>query len=181
MIVVVFVIGVLASHQAPGFAAWRDEQRLEAAIRHLAGEVQRACSLAIASGRGHALAFDASARDLGWRAAADEDGDGVGSADLASGRDLWLGPWSRLSGRFPGVEPGRPGGVPTVAGGAVDRDGLAFGRGSLVACGADGGVRSGTLYLRASGRGAALRLYGPTGRQSLWWWGSEGGDWARLR
>ncbi len=83
---------------------------------------------------------------------------------------------------FPGVEGGRPPAVPTVLGGAADRDGLAFGGSKVVSCAPTGGARSGTLYLRSSsGDAAALRIYGPTGRITLWWWNESLADWDELR
>jgi len=181
-LVVLALVGVLAMQAAPGFVVWRQQQQLEGAIRHLALEMARVCARAVASGRTHALRFDASGEELRWVAAVDGDGDGVSVADLDAGVDATLGAEASLGRSFPGVLPGRPPGVPTVAGGAADRNGLAFGRSPVVSCSATGGARSGTLYLRSvAGNAAALRVYGPTARLSLWWWEGDKSAWHRLR
>ncbi len=181
-LVVVALLGILAIHSAPSFVDWRRQQQLEGAIRHLALEIARVCARAVASGRTHALRFDASGEELRWVAAVDGDGDGVSVADLDSGVDVTVGAEASLSRNFPGVLPGRPVGVPTVSGGAADRAGLAFGRSPVVSCSPTGGARSGTLYLRSvSGSAAALRVYGATARLSLWWWEPDSLAWHRLR
>jgi type II secretory pathway pseudopilin PulG len=182
ILVVLAMLGIVALQAAPGFVAWRQRQRLDAAVREAGLQLGRACALAAASGRTHAVQFEAGGNDLGWVLVADGDGDGVSAADVAAGVDAPIDAAVRLSVAFPGVTPGRPAGVPTVAGGAADTHGLAFGGAGTVSCSAEGGARSGTLYLSAAGRqAAALRVYGPTARLSLWWWESPPGAWLRLR
>lgn len=182
ILVTLALVGILAIHSAPSFVVWRQQQQLEGAVRHLALEIARVCARAVASGRTHAVRFDASGEELLWVAAVDGDGDGVSVADLDAGIDATLGAEVSLGRSFPGVLPGRPAGVPTVAGGAADRSGLAFGRSPVVSCSPTGGARSGTLYLRsAAGSAAALRIYGATARISLWWWEADGLGWHRLR
>lgn len=179
-LVVVALIGIVVLPAVPSFVAWRQRQRLDAAVRHLAQEIARACAFAAASGRTHGVLFDASAVDLRWALAVDGDGDGLTSADLDDGTDPAIAAPQRLSRRFPGLLPGRPPGVPTVAGGAADRDGMAFGGATAVSCSADGGARAGTLYLHSGWRhAAALRVYGPTARLTLWWWDAAAGRWIR--
>jgi len=179
-LVVVALIGVMVLPAVPSFVAWRQRQRLDAALRHLAEEIARACAFAAASGRTHGVRFDASAAELGWVLVADGDGDGLTSADLDDGTDPAIRATASLTRRFPGLLPGRPPGVPTVAGGAADRHGMAFGSATAVSCSADGGARSGTLYLRSGrGDGAALRVYGPSARLTLWWWDATAGRWVR--
>ncbi len=181
-LVVLALVGILAMQAAPGFVVWRQQQQVEGAIRHLALEMARVCARAVASGRTHALRFHALGEEFRWVAAVDGDGDGVSVADLDAGVDATLGAEASLARNFPGVLPGRPAGVPTVLGGAADRAGLAFGRSPVVSCSPTGGARSGTLYLRsAAGSAAALRVYGPTARLSLWWWEGDRPAWRRLR
>jgi type II secretory pathway pseudopilin PulG len=175
------VLGVLSLLTAPSLVVWRQQQQLESAVRHLALQLTHACARAVASGRTHGLALEPSTADLSWFTAVDGDGDGLSSADLNAGVDVPIDAGARLARRFPGVTPGRPAGVPTVAGGAADRFGLAFGRSRIISCSPAGGARAGTLYLRTQrGDAAALRVYGPTARLTLWWW-EPGEGWARLR
>ncbi len=176
------VLGILALYGAPSFVRWRQQQEVEAAARHLELLLTRVCVAAVASGRIHGVQFDPDGADLHWVAVVDGDGDGVTSADLAANVDVALEAWSSLGMLFPGVKGGRPPAVPTVLGGAADRDGLAFGGSEVVSCAPTGGARSGTLYLRSSsGDAAALRIYGPTGRITLWWWNESLADWDELR
>lgn len=176
------VLGILVFSGAPSFVRWRQQQAVEAAVRHLELLFTRVCAAAVASGRIHAVQFDRDGADLRWVAVVDGDGDGVTRADLAAHVDVPLEAWSSLGMLFPGVEPGRPSAVPTVLGGAADRDGLAFGRSEVVSCAPTGGARSGTLYLRSrNGDAAALRIYGPTGRFTLWWWNGPRAEWNELR
>jgi hypothetical protein len=110
----------------------------------------------------------------------DGDGDGVSEGDFTAGIDLPVDDPVDLQRRHPGVEAGRPAGVPTVLGGAADVDGLAFGPSKIVSCTPAAAARSGTLYLRSRyGDGAALRLYGATARMSAWWWDTGTGSWRR--
>lgn len=182
ILVALVLLGVIALHAGPAFVAWRQRQRLDAAVRDAGLQLGRACALAAASGRTHALHFEVEGDDLVWVLVADGDGDGVAADDLASGVDPQIDAAVRLSVNFPGLAPGRPAGVPTVAGGAADDQGLAFGGSGTVSCSADGGARSGTLYLRGRNvQAAAMRVYGPTARLSLWWWEGRSGAWLRLR
>lgn len=181
-LVVVTLLGILVLYAAPGFGAWRQRTLLEAAVRHLSHEVGRACAFAAASGRTHGLLLDADAADLRWVLIADGDGDGISAADVGGGVDAAVAAEGRLRTGFAGILPDRPTGVPTVAGGAAGRHGVAFGSFPVVSCAAGGGARAGTVYLRsARGDAAALRVYGPTARLSLWWWKAGGGAWTRMR
>ena len=181
-LVVVALIGIIATYAAPGFSAWRQRARLEAAVRRLSLETGRACAFAAASGRTHGLLLDADATDLRWVLIADGDGDGLSPADVDAGIDAAVAAESRLRTVFPGIIPGRPTGVPTVGGGAGGVHGVAFGSSSIVSCSPQAGARAGTVYLRSMRQdAAALRVYGPTARLSLWWWASDRGAWTRMR
>ncbi len=174
------LLGVLAMYGASTMLRWRQQQRLEGALRHLAHAVTRTCALAVASGRIHGLRFVSASGELRWTTLVDGDGDGIGQADFAAGIDVPLDAEVTLGRRHAGIEPGRPPGAPTVLGGAADRGGLAFGPADIVSCTPSGSARSGTLYVRSRrGDGAALRLYGPTARMSLWWWRRTTGVWRR--
>ena len=184
LLVVLALLGILVQAGAASLVRWRGRQELEAAVRGAGLALQRACALAVASGRIHGLWFEQAAGDpggLGWRLVADGDGDGILSADLAAGIDVPLEPTQRLSSLHPGIVAGLPAGVPTLHGGAVGSGGVAFGASPAVSCSPSGGARSGTLYLASrEGGAAALRVYGPTGRISRWWWDSALGAWVEL-
>lgn len=168
---------------APDLRAWRERRRLHGAIGSMGLIAAGTRAAAMATGRGRALAFAAEDDRLAWTLLEDGDGDGVRRRDLAAGDDRALrGPvW--LDGLHPGVAPGRPPGVPGVSGSGSGADGVAFGRSSMLSFAPDGAASSGTLYLRSrrgARRAAALRVYGPTGRVSLWWWEADGEGWRPL-
>ena len=166
---------------ATSFVEWKAREELKGAVRNLGLTVSRLCAVAVASGRSHGLLLDSEGEDLVWQTVIDGDGDGVGRADFDSGVDGSLGPALRLRRFYPSVRPARPTGVPPVGGGAGGVDGLAFGRSPSIVCSPDGRGRAGTLYLRSIlGHGAALRVYGPTSRVTLWWWDTETRSWRRL-
>ena len=178
-IVLIAVLAILVQFAAPTFVGWRARYQLRGAAETLSLTTRRLQVAAVATGRAHGIAFSSSDAGLVWQEVVDGDGDGIRRADLRSGIDRPLGPTVRLESLYPDVEAGRPVLVPPLLGGSPGRDGVAFGRSSLLSCSPDRGTSSGTLYLRAGDEAAALRSYGPTGCISLWWW--QAGTWIRLR
>ena len=179
-VVVLALLAILVQLAAPSFVRWRLRTELRGAVQNLRLTVQRLRSSALATGRTHGVVF-APEGELSWETVVDGDGDGVRSADLAAGIDIRIGPTWLLDRRFPGLRAGLPQGVPTLAGGAAGRNGVAFGRSSILSCSPDGTTSTGTLYLHdPGGNAAALRLYGPTGRVTLWWWNFADTSWKRL-
>lgn len=177
------LFGTLLMAVAPDLRAWRERQRLQGAIGSmgLAAAATRAATMA--TGRGRALAFETAADRLSWTVLEDGDGDGVRRRDVVDGADRILRGPVRLDGLHPGVAPGRPPGVPGVSGSGSGADGVAFGRSSMLSFAPDGAASSGTLYLRSrqgARHAAALRVYGPTGRVTLWWWEADGDGWQPL-
>ena len=57
-LVVMTLLGVLTLFGASPLVRWRQQQRLEGALRHLALAVTRTCASAAATGRTHALRFE---------------------------------------------------------------------------------------------------------------------------
>lgn len=181
MLVTLTLLGVVTLYGASSLVRWRQQQRLEGALRHLALAVTRTCAWAAASGRTYGLRFENGGGQLRWMTLVDGDGDGVSEADFVVGIDVPVDIQVDLQRRHVGIEAGRPAGVATVLGGAADRDGLAFGGSKIVSCTPAAAARSGTLYLRSHyGDGAALRLYGATARLSSWWWDAGSGAWRRV-
>lgn len=182
-IVTLTVLATLLVTVAPDLRAWRERRRLQGAIASMGLVVGGTRAAAMATGRGRALAFATADDRLAWTVLEDGDGDGVRRRDLDDGVDRALGGPVWLDGLHPGVAPGRPSGVPGVSGSSSGADGVAFGRSSMLSFAPDGAASSGTLYLRSrrgSGRAAALRVYGLTGRVTLWWWEADGEGWRPL-
>jgi len=182
VLVALALLLIMVGYVAPSFAEWRSQQQLRGALMALQLSVMKARMAALASGRAHGMAFSLREGDLLWDTVVDGDGDGIRRSDLTAGTDLPLEPERSLSAWFPGVRPGRPAGVPPLAGGSAGNGGLALGRSRILAVAPDGRSSSGTVYLcNDSGYGAALRLYGPTGRDTVWWWDSRRQTWEPLR
>ena len=181
LLVALTVLAVAVHFAAMSFVEWKVRTELIGAARNLGLTVTRLCAAAVASGRTHGLLLSSDGEDLVWQTVIDGDGDGVRRADVDSGVDSKLGPALSLRRFYPSVRPGRPAGVPPVGGGAGGVDGLAFGRSPSIVCSPGGGGRAGTLYLRSIlDHSAALRVYGPTSRVTLWWWDTEARAWRRL-
>ncbi|MFQ5743736.1 MAG: hypothetical protein ACE5HV_09135 [Acidobacteriota bacterium] len=182
MVVVLALLLILLQLVSPSFVHWRARQQLRGTVQSLGSTVRRLQAAAEASGRAHGLALASDAGNLNWQLVVDGDGDGLRRTDLAAGVDLPLEPARVLRFVYPDVHPGRPAGVPPLSGGSPGIGGVAFGRASLLTCSPDGGSSAGTLYLHdRHGDGAALRMYGPTGRVTLWWWEAGEGGWTLLR
>lgn len=176
------VLGIVAASSAPDLLAWRARHRLRGASQGLALTLSGLRAAAAATGQARALDFSRELGGLSWRIVMDGDGDGVRSRDLRRGTDPVVGGPYRLDAVYPGVRSGRPAGVPTLLRGAPGSGGVAFGRASRCVFKADGRSSTGTLYLRSGNRyGAAVRVYGATGRVSVWWWVVDDGRWAPLR
>ena len=182
VLVALALLLIVVGYVAPSFAEWRSQQRLRGALTALQLSVMKARIASLASGRAHGMAFSLREGDLFWDTVVDGDGDGIRRSDLMAGTDLPVEAERGLSAWFPGVRPGRPADVPPLAGGSEGDGGLALGRSKILSAAPDGSTSSGTVYLYTdSGYGAALRLYGPTGRDSVWWWDFRRQLWETLR
>jgi type II secretory pathway pseudopilin PulG len=182
VVVALALLLVLVGYFAPSFSEWRTRQQLRGAVIVLQLSVMKIRTASLASGRSHGLAFSLAEGDLLWDTVVDGDGDGVRRSDLQDGSDPTLEAGTCLSAWFPGVAPGRPEGTPPLSGGSPGEGGLALGRSRIVAASPDGSTSSGTIYLSTNGGyGVALRLYGPTGRGSVWWWDPRRSRWEPLR
>ena len=175
---------VLLQAAAPIYARWTERLRLRGAARHLALRVTGLRVAAAAARRTHGMVFNDAPQDgdLEWRLAEDGDGDGLRRGDLASGVDRYLSSAVRLDVAFPGVLAGLPPTVGPPGGASAGRGGVAFGRSRILAASPAGSASPGSLYLRnRNGESVALRVYGPTGRLTLWWWAPEEARWTLWR
>jgi type II secretory pathway pseudopilin PulG len=181
VLVVLAIFLVLVGFVAPSFSEWRTRQQLRGAVTALQLSVWKIRVAAAASGRSHGLALSLRQGDLFWETVVDGDHDGIRREDIRSGSDPVLEPERSLCAWFPGIAPGRPGAAPPLSGGSSGQGGLALGRSRILSAAPDGSTTSGTIYLFAKGgHGAALRFYGPTGRDSLWLWDPRASQWKPL-
>jgi hypothetical protein len=113
-----------------------------------------------------------------WILAIDGDGDGISTRDVRRGLDPMSGALRRLSERHAGVDFGLPPSIPPVQGGSRPSAPFPMGPSGVLAIAPSGASSTGTIYLcHAAQSCAAVRLYGPGGRVSLWEF--DGGAWRR--
>jgi hypothetical protein len=164
----VAVVATLAGMAIPLATSALDDIRVAAAARYLAGRIVGARLEAVQRSTRVALRFEAADGDYTFGVYADGNGNGVRTAEVASGIDPALSPRNRLADRFAGVQFGLAAGVPDLDGVSVtaDSDGVRIGTARILTMGPDGTATAGTLYVRGRGRRAqyAIRVLGATAR-----------------
>jgi hypothetical protein len=143
--------------------------RLRGAAFYLSSRVAQLRMQAVHRGTNVALRFS-DVDPYAFQAFTDGDGDGVRSADIASGRDPAIDRAEAIRDHFPGIVFGFVPGCPLSDGSAVPlgADPVRIGSSRLLAFTPGGTATSGTLYLR--GRleiGYAVVVLGATGRTRL--------------
>ena len=158
------VVGALAM---AAFAPLGANARALGAARYLAALLQRERIEAVRTGRVCGLRFDDDGSAIGFVRVADGNGNGLRSAEIVAGVDLFRGPRVRLADAFAGVRFAIVDAVPSIDGGpglAAGADPVRIGS-SILAFAPTGIATSGTLYLASSDRRQfAVRILGATGR-----------------
>ncbi|MFP5378831.1 MAG: Tfp pilus assembly protein FimT/FimU [Vicinamibacteria bacterium] len=172
------VVGVPAlSHSAA-------HARSVAATRHLWTTIHATRVEAVRRGRPVALRFEPGAAGMRFRRYLDGNGNGVRSADIASGVDRPLGPADALSDHFGDVDFRVAADVPGIDGGPVVPAGsnpIRLGPSSMASWSPAGSATSGTLYLAGPrGNQFAVRIFGSTGRVRAFRYDSGAAEWRPL-
>ena len=158
------VVGALAM---AAFAPLGANARALGAARYLAALLQRERIEAVRTGRVCGLRFDDDGSAIGFVRVADGNGNGLRSAEIVAGVDLFRGPRVRLADAFAGVRFAIVDAVPSIDGGpglAAGADPVRIGS-SILAFAPTGSATSGTLYLASADRRQfAVRILGATGR-----------------
>jgi len=158
------VVGALAM---AAFTPLGANARALGAARYLAALLQRERIEAVRTGRVCGLRFDDDGSAIGFVRVADGNGNGLRSAEIVAGVDLFRGPRVRLADAFAGVRFAIVDAVPAIDGGpglAAGADPVRIGS-SILAFAPTGSATSGTLYLASSDRRQfAVRILGATGR-----------------
>ena len=174
------VAGVAMALAVPLVAGSLDGIRAEAAARYVAGRLQHARMEALKRSAHVACRFARTGETYELATVVDGNGNGVRTAEIASGVDWPVpGAW-RPGNSFPGVSFGC---VDGVAG--IDGDGaltgcspIKVGSAGLVSFSPIGGATAGTIYLRGpSGQQLAVRITGATGRVRVLEFDRGAGDW----
>jgi len=166
LIVCLAISLMLAGLAAPAVLGARDIVRAASAGDHLAAILQRARTEALKRNSHVAVRFEADGSSSRYALYVDGNGDGVRTAQIASGLDHQLQASESVEQHFPGVGFGMADGVPTVDGeGTGDGDPIRVGRSRMISFSPAGTCTPGTVYLLGRGRQQlAVRVLGSTGR-----------------
>ena len=165
LLFVASLVATLAALSIPATAGALDEMRTAMAARYLEGRILNARATAIRRSTRVALRFEAVDGDYRYAEYWDGNGNGVRSAEIASGLDPEIAPAEFLGSRFPGVTFGLHAGIADVDGErSTTTDGVRFGSSRILTLGPDGTASSGTLYVRGRRGQFAVRVLGVTGR-----------------
>jgi prepilin-type N-terminal cleavage/methylation domain-containing protein len=159
------IIATILSMSVPLTMTAMDEIRTSMAARYLEGRIMKARATAIRRSTRVALRFEAVGGDYRYGEYADGNGNGVRSAEIASGLDPEIAPADTLGSRFPGVTFGLHVGIADVDGErSTTTDGVRVGSSRILTLGPDGTATSGTLYVHGRRGQFAVRILGATGR-----------------
>ena len=164
------VVSAVSAMSVPTISTAVARARVRGAAFHLAGRIAALRMQAARRGRNVALRFQPDGNDYRYQAFVDEDGDGVSSADIASGIDTSQGGSERLGELFEGVRFGLSNTCPLIDGSrAADANPVRIGSSTLLSVSPVGTATSGSLYLRdAAGTFSfAVVILGATGRTTL--------------
>ncbi len=171
LLVVLALVVLVCGAGMPALLAARDDVRADGAAGYLVSEWRRARMEALRRNAQVAIRFEADGADYLLAYYVDGNGNGVRSADIASGIDVLLRPRERLAQQFPGVSFGFEADVPDLDGtpSAENPMPIRFGSSRMLSFSPTGTSSSGTVYLRGRGhRQLAVRVLGGTGRIRTW-------------
>jgi type II secretory pathway pseudopilin PulG len=169
LVELVMVIGVsliVGGLAMAAFAPLSARARAIGAARYLAALLQRERIEAVRTGRIGGLRFEDDGTAIGFARVVDGNGNGLRSAEIASGVDPTRGPRMRLADAFAGVRFAIVADVPAIDGGGLTAGADPIRLGSpILAFAPAGSATSGTLYLAsADGQQFGVRILGVTGR-----------------
>jgi type II secretory pathway pseudopilin PulG len=142
-----------------------DELRTASAARYVAARIATARVEALRQSRAVALRFEPVGGDYTYAPYADGNSNGIRAADIRDNVDPAIGPFERLSEKFPGVRFALTAGLPDADGaGGTGSDGVRIGTARILTMSSDGTATSGTLYIRGRRGQYAVRVLGVTGR-----------------
>ena len=179
LLLVLSIIATMSVLAIPLTAGALDEMRTAMAARYLEGRIMNARMTAIRRSTKVALRFEAvDDDDYRYGEYWDGNGNGVRSAEIASGLDPVSAPAEFLGNRFTGVTFGLHAGIADVDGDrSTTTDGVRIGTSRILTLGPDGTATSGTLYVRGRRGQFAVRILGATGRTRVLRFDPGSGQW----
>jgi len=183
-LLVTALAGMMLAVSVPALSSLREEGRTAAGARVLATELHRMRWESVARRRAAGLWFARGPEGWEWHVVEDGNGNGLRTAEIASGVDVKISGPHRLQATLESVRLGFPPGgpfpeIPPGRGALVgDDDPVRFGRSDLVAFSPLGRSSSGTLYVTDGGRGLfAVVLFGPSARVRVWRYDARAARW----
>jgi prepilin-type N-terminal cleavage/methylation domain-containing protein len=172
LVELLFVLAILATLAGIGIpltTSALDEMRVGMAARYVAGRIVGARLDALQRSTALGLRFEADGVDYSFATCVDGNGNGLRTAEIASGTDQQITPAEFLGQRFADVRFGLSAGVPDLDSGwqTEDGDGVRIGSSRILTVGPDGTATSGTLYVRGKRGQYAVRVLGATARVRL--------------
>jgi type II secretory pathway pseudopilin PulG len=179
LLLAIAILVTLAGISIPLTTDAIDGVRASMAARYLEGRIMHARVQAIRRSANVALRFEPAAGDYSLAEYLDGNGNGVRSAEIASGVDPLLSSRRLLAEGFTGVSFGLGAGTPDVDGirSAAPGDGVRVGVSRMLSLSPDGTATSGTLYLHGRRHQYAIRILGATGRTRLLYFHPGTGAW----
>jgi prepilin-type N-terminal cleavage/methylation domain-containing protein len=171
------IILVMAAVATPVFRAHFADAHILGAAQQFQARFRLASSTAVRSSVYTAIRFERHDDGRVYHAVyADGDGDGVRSADIATGTDRMVAEPVPLEAGAPGVRVGFNAGVPDPGGnGTLGGDPIRFGSSDLLSFSPYGTATPGTFYLAGDSVQAAVRVTGGSARVRVMLW--RGGRW----
>lgn len=185
LIELVFVMGLVATVSAmavPHSLSALDDTRTVGAARYIAARLQRARTEAIARSASVGVKFTAVGGHYVFGVYVDGNGNGVRTAEIASGVDAEIMGPERLADQFPSVDFGTLPDLPPVdVGGTPPADDpVRFGASNLASFSAQATATSGSLYIRGQQAQYVVRVFGDTARTRILRFDSRARQWRPL-
>jgi hypothetical protein len=161
LVVVVLLVMLSASMLVPTLRAYSQEAQIAGAAQTFQGKFREAYSMAIRRNVNTAIRFEKGTGGTTYSLYVDGNGNGVLSADIATGRDLRIGGPVALDAGLAGVRVGINPNVPAIPpeSGTLDpADPIRFGRSDMLSFSPLGTATPGTFYLAGDRAQAAVRV-----------------------
>jgi type II secretion system GspH-like protein len=161
VLLVLALVLAAATFLLPGLRAYSQEAQLMAAAEAFRGRFREAQSIALKRNVQTAIRFETGPAGPVYSIYSDGNGNGVLSAEIATGRDRRIAPPFPLDAGLGGVRVGINPGVPAIPPdtGILDpSDPIRFGRSNMVSFSPLGTASPGTFYLAGEGAQAAVRV-----------------------
>jgi type II secretory pathway pseudopilin PulG len=161
VLIVLALMLVSATMLIPSLRAYSQEAQIKGAAQAFQGRFREAYSAAIRGNAETAIRFETGGGPPSYSLYVDGNGNGVLSADIATGRDRRIaGPIpldGGLAGVRVGINPGTPA-IPPDSGTLDPADPIRFGRSNMLSFSPMGTATPGTFYLAGEYAQAAVRV-----------------------